>query len=94
MHVVLRLIEDVTTISWIFIIFACVITLIEVGRYKLVSEPCRSFPDQNRWISCCMWMVLSYLRYLLCCSCPLGCFPVVCDMYGSTVGTCFGVLFF
>ena len=22
------------------------------------------------------------------------CFPVVCDVYGSTVGTCFGVPFF
>jgi len=33
MHVDLRLIEDVTTISWIFIIFACFIALIEVGRY-------------------------------------------------------------
>jgi len=28
-------IEDVTSISWIFIIFACFITLIEVGRYIL-----------------------------------------------------------
>jgi len=35
MHVVLRLIEDVTTISWIFIIFAYFIALIEVGRYSI-----------------------------------------------------------
>jgi len=34
MHVVLRLIEDVTTISWLFIIFAYFIALIEVGRYN------------------------------------------------------------
>jgi len=34
MHVDLRFIEDVTSISRIFVIFACFITLIEVGRYR------------------------------------------------------------
>jgi len=29
----LRSIEDVTSISWIFVLFACIIALIEVGRY-------------------------------------------------------------
>jgi len=32
MHV-LRSIEDVTSISWIFVLFACFIALIEVWRY-------------------------------------------------------------
>jgi len=36
--------------------------------------------------------ILSYLQYLLCCFVVvlvlLVVFPVVCDMYGSTVGTC------
>jgi len=32
MHV-LRTIEDVKSISWIFVSFACLIALIEVGRY-------------------------------------------------------------
>jgi len=27
--------EDVTSISWIFIIFVCFIDLIELGRYKV-----------------------------------------------------------
>jgi len=31
--------EDVASISWIFILFAYFIALIEVRRYKLVSEP-------------------------------------------------------
>jgi len=31
----LRFTEDVTSISWIFVIFACFIALIEVGRYTL-----------------------------------------------------------
>jgi len=29
-----------------------------------------------------------------CCSYMLAVFPIVYDMYGSTVGTCFGVPFF
>jgi len=33
MHVNIELFEDVTSISWIFIIFAWFIALIEVGRY-------------------------------------------------------------
>jgi len=33
MHVVLESVEDVTSISWIFVLFACFIALIEVGRY-------------------------------------------------------------
>jgi len=33
MHDVWRFMEDVTSISWIFIIFAYFIALIEVGRY-------------------------------------------------------------
>jgi len=33
MHVSCELFEDVTSISWIFIIFAWFIALIEVGRY-------------------------------------------------------------
>jgi len=35
MHVNWELFEDVTSISWIFIIFACFIALIEVGRYMV-----------------------------------------------------------
>jgi hypothetical protein len=31
--------RDVASISWIFVIFACFIALIEIGCYKLVSEP-------------------------------------------------------
>jgi len=60
-----------TPISWINDLFACFIALIEVGRYKLVSEP---------------GSVLSELKF--------GEFPVVCDMYWSTVGTCCVVPFF
>jgi len=30
--------EDVASISWIFILFACIITLIEIGRYNFVSK--------------------------------------------------------
>jgi len=36
----------------------------------------------------------SILVVMFCsCSCSVGCFPVVCDMYGSTVGSCFGAPF-
>jgi len=66
MHVSCELFEDVTSISWKFIICAWFIALIEVGRYKLVSEPCRSCPDQNP-VNYLLYLngILSYLRYLL-----------------------------
>jgi len=34
------------------------------------------------------------LTFDACCVVLLVVFPVVCDMYGSTVGTCFGLPFF
>ena len=34
MHVVLRSIEDVTSISWIIVLFTCFIALIEIWRYR------------------------------------------------------------
>ena len=40
MHVVWIWCEDVASISWIFILFACIITLIEIGRY--IRLPCFS----------------------------------------------------
>ena len=66
------LFEDVTTISYLFIIIAWFIAYIEIGRYKLVSEPCRSCPDQNP-VNYLLYSngILSYLRYLLWCS--IGC---------------------
>jgi len=36
MHVLIT-IEDVTSISWIFVLFACFIALIEAGRYKILQ---------------------------------------------------------
>jgi hypothetical protein len=55
--------------------------LIEIRRYKLVSEPwsvlsglvCVDF-------SCCMRMVMSYLRYLFCCADVLICWLVLCSL--------------
>jgi len=38
MHVNCDLFDDVTSISWIFIIFTCFIALIEVGCYKVQSH--------------------------------------------------------
>jgi len=48
MHVFFRIIGDLMSISCIFVLFACFIALIEIGRYKLVSEP---------------WSVLSGLEF-------------------------------
>ena len=72
MHV-LRPFEDVTSISWIFVLFACFVALIEVGCYKLVLEPwsvlSRLKPGH---FPCCMRHVREYCWYLLCCSVLLG----------------------
>jgi len=82
MHV-LTTIEDVTSISWIFVLFACFIALIEVRRYKLVSEPwlVLSRPKPGDF-PCCMRHVREYCRYLLCCSIVLGEF----ERSGEVVG--------
>jgi len=50
MHVVLEnLFEDVTSISWIFIIFMCLIALIEVGRYNFCLQPCTNGAYRSAW---------------------------------------------
>jgi len=84
MHV-LRFIGDMTSISWIFVLFACFITLIEVRRYKLVSElwSVLSRPRPGDF-PCCMRHVREYCRYLLCCYVLLGGFE-----HNGGVAVCF-----
>ena len=56
----------------------------------LVSEPCRSCPDQNSVkFPVCMRYVRKYCRYLLCCSVLLGGF----ERSGGVAG-CFGFVWF
>jgi len=66
-------------------LFACFIALIEVGRYKLVSEIwsvlCRPKPGD---FPCYMGHVCKYCRYLLCCYVPLGRFE-----HSGGVASCF-----
>jgi len=74
-HVDWELFEDVTSISWIFVIFAY---FYRFNRSKAFQVSIRAMlvlsgPKLGE-LAVCMWMVLSYLRYLLCCSCSVGCF--------------------
>jgi len=50
MHVNCELFEDVTYISWIFIIFAWFIALIEIGRYTI-----------HLWFLCISWWQLTLM---------------------------------
>ena len=67
-------------------LFACFIALIEVGRYKLVSEPW-SVLSELVFVECpvCTRMVMDYLRYLFCCAVVLICWLVLCrsEMVGG-----------
>jgi len=72
MHVSWELFEDVTSISWIFIIFAWFIALIEVGRYKCYYCVCLKvlklsdkyeYDVQNILLSAFCWYGNLFFRY-------------------------------
>jgi len=68
MHVYCGSFGHVTSISYLFIIIAWFIAYLEIGCYMLVSEPCRSCPDQNSvWCRCrfSLWDIYKGLRYML-----------------------------
>ena len=61
--------DDVASISWICALFACIIDLIEIGRYKLVSESWSVLSGLVFFeFPICMRHVQKYYGYLLCCS--------------------------
>ena len=67
MHV-LRTIEDVTSISWIFVLFACFIALIEVGHYSKCITILVTIvaPNHNVWEAFSHYYIRSYILPIHC----------------------------
>jgi len=58
-----------------YLLYSRVIALMEVGRYNVVSEPCRSCLDQNQvdFLFVCEWY---WVTFGTCCVVPLVVFPL------------------
>ena len=77
--------------------YSRVYRLLEIGCYKLVSEPWSvlSGPELVLLPIVFEWYVeLPSILCVVVLTCCLVVVPVVCDMYGSTIGTCCVVPFF
>ena len=51
--------EDVASISWIYALFACIIALIEIGRYSVRLEQSRGGDMSFNYVKSCLMLLIS-----------------------------------